>query len=182
LKGLWGELFLILQAKSCDILLKYWHVDPDEKYDFSFGELHVEVKVSEFTPRVHEFALEQLRPSSEASVFIASLLLQKSAGGLGMLDLLTEIAKRTKDQRLVAKAWRNVAAALGQELTESLDVKFDPQFARASLRLVRAEQVPCIAVPLPSGVVGARVRVSMDDCLRAHGKPWEPFERKLPKK
>ena len=181
IKGLWAELFLISIAKSADFLLKHWHLDADEKYDFSFGKTHLEVKASEMLPRVHEFAVEQIRPPSSADVYIASVLVQRSAGGIGILDLLQAIRYRTKNPTLMAKAWANVAATVGRDFTEAVDVKFDPPYTRSSLRIVKAQFVPCVQLPMPVEIVSARLRISMDECLRKHGQQWQAVERVLPR-
>lgn len=179
LKGLWAELLLMSLVKAPDALVRAWHTDPQNRFDFSFPKFHLEVKASEIADRVHEFSVEQIRPSSQGAVLVVSTLLQRTGSGVGVLELVQAVATKLRDRTLVAKLWTNMASALGKDFNESVDIRFDREHARTTLRVVDAKHVPCIATPFPVGVLAARVRVSMDHCAKSFGRPWQTIDKLL---
>lgn len=158
-KGLWAELFVIDRASSPERVVTAWHGEADEKFDFVTSKGYVEVKATEQAARIHEFALAQLRGERSTQGLVASLRLRRAAGGTGILDLARRIAARLSDDSLRAKVWTNVVDAMGRDFTEAGELAFDERFAEANARVVAALDVPCIAVPLPTGVLDARVIV-----------------------
>jgi hypothetical protein len=109
---------------------------------------------------------------------VASVLLQKSSGGIGILDLAKRIEQKLeRSTELVPKLWSNIAECMGEEFDEDLDAKYDEQFASASLKLVLASDIPCVPVPLPIDVVDARLKVSLNNVVRSKSMDWKDMER-----
>src|SRR5262249_52413336 len=79
--GLWAELFVIARAQDPETLLSFWHVEPDDRFDFSQGKDRIEVKAAQGRHRSHHFSLEQLRPGGGVRVVISSLLVERLQGG-----------------------------------------------------------------------------------------------------
>jgi len=178
IKGLWAELFVLQISSDCASMARAWHVDPEERFDFSRSEKHLEVKASESADRVHEFSVSQLRSAGKTAIVVASVLLQKSSGGIGILDLAKRIEQRLdRSTDLVPKLWRNIAESMGEDFDEDLDAKYDEQFASASLRLVLAGDIPCVPVPLPIDVIDARLKVSLANVVRSKSIDWKEVER-----
>ena len=177
IKGLWAELFVIQLSGNCASMVRGWHVDPQERFDFSKGEKHLEVKASESPERVHEFSVSQLRTAARSSIIVASILLQKSTGGIGILGLAERIEQRLhRSAELVPKLWANIAECMGEDFDSHLDAKYDEQFAASSLRLISASDIPCVPVPLPVDVVDARLKVSLSNVLRTKSIDWKDVE------
>ena len=78
IQGLWSELFLIEQSANPEKIISAWHSIPEEKFDFSFDKLRIEVKSSVTESRTHHFSLAQLNPVDNTEIIIASILLYTS--------------------------------------------------------------------------------------------------------
>ena len=177
IKGLWAELFILLMSKNCASMARAWHIDAQERFDFSNGDHHLEVKSSESMDRIHEFSVSQLRGAGKSVIVVASVLLQRSAGGLGILDLAKRVEQRLdRSSELVPKLWANIAESMGEDFDEGLDVRYDEQFAAATLKLLPAADVPCVAFPLPSDVLDARLRISLGNVIRSKAIEWKDVE------
>jgi len=157
IKGLWAELFVIDKSGLVDSLVTAWHADAVEKYDFFTTKGYLEVKATEQPQHIHEFSLAQLRGPSSADSLVASLLLRRATGGVGVLDLARRVTQRLRDATLRAKTWANVFEVLGNDFQDAHDLSFDERYAEHTLGVVIATDVPCIELPLPQGVLDARV-------------------------
>jgi hypothetical protein len=159
IKGLWAELYVIDRSAAPERMVAAWHAESDEKFDFLTPNGYVEVKATEQAVRVHDFALAQLRGPRSADGLVASLRLRRATGGVGILGLARRLTALLANEAARAKVWANVVDAMGRDFTEANDLAFDERFAEANAIVVAAQDVPCIAVPLPSGVIDARVTV-----------------------
>jgi hypothetical protein len=143
LQGLWTELLVIVDSDAPEDWVKGWREAENETFDFAFFATRMDVKSSQSQRRVHEFSLGQLQAPSGSVAYIASALVRRSAGGVGVLGLADRIAAMIADNSsLVSKIWRNVIGTLGQDFCESADVLFDEAYSRQSLRFIPAERVP----------------------------------------
>ena len=180
IKGLWAELFLIDTSTAPIDLVSAWHVDATEKFDFSSGDTHIEVKASELPQRVHEFALGQLRPAPGSHAYLASMLLQRSAGGVGVLDLGERIAaKLGMNRQLISKVWDNIAQSLGSDFGVATDIKFDEHHAFSGLRMVPIEAIPCVQTPLAPEILDVRIKVDVSAIADMHRVSRERVEAML---
>ena len=162
IKGLWAELFLIASSKSPKDMVAAWRTDINEKFDFSCGRTHIEVKSSELSQRVHEFSLSQLNSAGGATIYIASILLRRSSGGIGVLTLADHVASKLSTRPdLATKLWTNVAQALGEDFGALSDVMFDDAYAGHSLKFLHMDTVPSLREPLMPEILDVRLRIDI---------------------
>lgn len=166
-QGLWAELFLISQASEPLIVAKAWHAVPEERYDFCLGAQRVEVKSASGRRRQHHFSLEQLRPAAGACVLVASVLMERAAGGTALGTLLGEVRKLMAAAPDTAIALeKNVARLLGRDWEFALKESFDAELAASTLQFYPSRLVPCIPTPLPDGISGVHFVADL-----THAKP-----------
>lgn len=150
-QGLWAELFLIREGRNPAVLARSWHISANERYDFSVASNRVEVKSSGRRDRCHHFSLEQLETSPGVSLLIASINLERSSGGLSLVELIEEIADRVPIE-LGNRVREVVSETLGNTFQASLHASFDRELARSSIRYCWSVSVPRILRPLPDHV------------------------------
>ncbi|MGQ0700381.1 MAG: PD-(D/E)XK motif protein [Panacagrimonas sp.] len=169
LKGLWSELFVVWASKDVDAWMKAWHRDGFEKFDFAWPGVRLDVKSSERAQRIHDFALDQLCPHGDNRGVIVSILLRRTAGGMGVTDIADDLVRRLpQGSPHVGKLMANIAETLGGDFAHELDIKFDPDFARDSLRVLDAA---VIARPVVSDNRVFDVRFWVDVSHEAHPCP-----------
>lgn len=152
-QGLWAELFVLVASTDAETMASAWHSDLEDRYDFSAGDQRIEVKSAEGRVRRHRFSLSQLMPPSDATVLIASVLLERAAGGTSLEDLLDRARKRLSINALLqAKLDQVVALTLGESLPRALGMAFDWELAKQSLRFFSSTSVPSIPCGLPPEV------------------------------
>lgn len=151
IQGLWAELCLIATARDKTVVARGWHATPDDRYDFVRGPERVEVKSSGRRERRHHFSLEQLSPPASARLWIASLFVERSAGGVSLGALLEHACDSLS--ALDATRLRYVTAeSLGAGFANALEVSFDFELARDSLRYYESTAVPLPPLPMPAEI------------------------------
>lgn len=146
LQGLWAELFFITEANDICKLVSAWHQNIEDKHDFSFGDIRVDVKSSTFRERVHYFSAEQLTSSENIQIYIASIFVETMSNGLSIKNLLDLIETQLKgDIDLVNKVRLLTFTTLGNEIS-AINKKFDYQLAKDSLMICDAKDVPKISI------------------------------------
>lgn len=161
-QGLWAELFVIAISGDTNCWLRAWRGHANEKFDFAFDAVRVEVKSGQSPRRLHSFSLEQLAPPPGSNVYVASVLVRQSVGGAGVLDLADRLANGVAEHgALVDKIWRNTVEALGRDFSELTDVRFDEAHAQQTLRFVAAELVPRPRL-VDAGVTNVRFESDID--------------------
>lgn len=161
IQGLWSELFLINQSKAPAKLVRAWHCVPEERYDFSFESMRLEVKSTSTRNRVHHFSLEQLVPPLGAKLFIVSVFTEVSSVGKSISDLISEIESKLSDQKLVNKLRLVTYATLGNSITEMNYISYDLQIAKDSIRFYESKDIPKIEV-VPLHVSKVEFRSSLE--------------------
>jgi hypothetical protein len=147
LQGLWAELFIIEQSDSPENLINGWHSIPEEKFDFSFGKLRLEVKSSATNERTHHFSSGQLNPIKDTEIIIASIFTNVSSGGFSIIDLLSKINIKINDYpRQKEKLYLLVYSTLGVDIDKINQVKFDYELAKASLKTYKSSEIPKIEI------------------------------------
>lgn len=141
IQGLWAELLIIEQSKKPETLVNYWHNIPEEKFDFNADIEKIEVKSSSNLERVHIFTADQLNPSNESQVIIASIFTKQVSNGLNVLNLLDNINNRITDNLLIEKVFRIVSKTLGNTFEQTTKIKYDYDLAKKSLRFYRHQDV-----------------------------------------
>ena len=162
MQGLWAELFLISEAANPEKLVKGWHTIPEEKYDFSFGKIRMEVKSSATGKREHHFSRRQLTPPSGCRVFVASVLVEMVAEGKSIADLVREITQKLKgNYELIEKLNFVTSSTLGNSIQQIHDIHFDYELAIDTLQFFDAESIPKIK-ELPEFVSEVKFKSSLE--------------------
>lgn len=159
IQGLWAELFIIVQSSDPAQLIRSWHVVPEDRYDFCAGRHRIEVKSTTGRLRCHHFSLEQLRPPLGTTVLVASLFVERVAGGETVFDLVERLRLRVYEYpRLLAHIDQVVGATLGSGWRQATEFRFDRELAADSLRFFEAAVIPCINLQPPPEVTEVRFR------------------------
>ncbi|HCN77747.1 MAG TPA: hypothetical protein DIT13_11210 [Verrucomicrobiales bacterium] len=158
IQGLWAELFVLANSPDVPRWSLGWHTDPMERYDFAMQRLRVEVKSSANRVRRHHFSHEQLHPPSGIELWIASVFVERSSGGINCIELLREIqSELSADAAFAVEA--KLLEALGSDFSKVQDNRFDAALAADSLSFVSVSAVPRMAEDLPDGVSELRYAV-----------------------
>jgi hypothetical protein len=145
IQGLWCELFLIEQSSFPEKLIAGWHSIPEEKFDFSFGKLRLEVKSSASDSRIHHFSSRQLNPINDTEIIIASVLVSSNVAGFGINDLLIKInGKLNEFPKQKEKLHLLVYWTLGIDIEKVNQIKFDYELAKSSLHFYQSTSIPKI--------------------------------------
>ncbi len=157
IQGLWSELFLISQSKKPIPLIKAWHLNPDDRYDFRIDNEYIEVKSTASLTREHHFSLEQLTPPEGVTVIIASMMMEKSQAGSTIWDLLAKLRKKTsRKPDLALQLEEIVSRTLGTNWKFALEDRFDERSAKRSLAYYDAKDIPCVDPEIPTQVRNVR--------------------------
>ena len=161
-QGLWAELLVIAEAFDPKLLLRSWHGEPGDRYDFSADKQCMEVKSSSGQARIHHFSLEQLNPASGTTAIVISLFVQRSADGLTVIDIIDSIRSQIGDDlRLLAHLHRNVTITLGADWRQATSIKFDKQLAKKSIRIYDVGSIPSVNWPTPLEVTEVKFKSNL---------------------
>ena len=153
LLGLFGELYLIMRSGDAVKTLSSWRSDERSRFDFSTGDVRLEVKVTTSRTRRHTFSYDQCNPPSGTIAVVASLQAEEASGGIEVQTIVERIEARiTSKNDLLLKLHDTIASTLGNGLKESLSRRFDLHLAESSLRFFNLLDVPAIRGQLPNGV------------------------------
>ncbi len=147
IQGLWAELLVIEQSLHPETLIAAWHSQPNAKYDFTMGRDKIEVKSTSAEERIHRFALDQLNPSPNSRLLIASVIVRESAegtGGLSLHNLYDRICNRVTVVNSRLKLYSTLVATIGSDYTKFDNVFFDHVAASDSLAFFDVKVVPHI--------------------------------------
>ncbi len=111
--------------------------------------------------RTHRFSHEQLRPPLGTLAVIASVLIERSAGGHSVNDLVDAIRERIADPELLVRLDAVVAQTLGSEWRAAQEDRFDTQLASESIRFLDARTIPSVPAGLPPEVSEVHFRVDL---------------------
>tara|TARA_B100000029_G_scaffold79037_1_gene70476 strand:- start:91 stop:1095 length:1005 start_codon:yes stop_codon:yes gene_type:complete len=125
-QGLWAELFLIHRSSNTRKMLKYWHDQAEDKYDFSLNKNFIEVKSTLSLERKHSFSLHQAYPKNDETVVIASMMLEEDSSGLSLSELMALITDEIKgDKDLINKFHSMCYETLGKGYKDALTKSFN---------------------------------------------------------
>lgn len=162
-QALFAELLVIARARDPVALAQAWHMEPEDRFDFSSGPERIEVKSTSGETRRHHFSLEQVRPEAEVEVLIVSVRVVRAAAGLMLGALLDRVRTLfAGDADLLLHVDHVVAESLGGSLRRALRERFDEEVALSSVQLYRANDVPSVDSDLPPGVSGVRFVAELD--------------------
>ncbi len=158
IQGIWSELFLIEQSKFPEKVILGWHSIPEEKFDFSFDKLRIEVKSSSTESRTHHFSSTQLNQINDTEIIIASILVNTSVAGFSVIDLMNKInGKLDNFPKQKEKLHLLVYSTLGIDVERVNEIKFNYELAKESLRFYKSEDIPKIeSTNIPKEVSNVR--------------------------
>ena len=119
-QGLWAELLLIAYSSDPELLIGAWHEDPDEVYDFALANERLEVKSARGAYRRHHFSSSQLPARAGIELTVASVLVQRVAGGATLWDLLQQLRARVRTSAHVVAMRKTLAVVPISSLRASL--------------------------------------------------------------
>ncbi len=146
-QGLWAELLVISRSGDPEKLVEAWHSQPAAKFDFALGCSKLEVKSTSGDTRIHHFSLDQLCPSANSTILIASMVVRECArgnGGLSVEDLRDEIFKRLQSIDARLRLVEIIADTLGEKYGQARKLTFDYVGACDALRFYNAVDIPSI--------------------------------------
>lgn len=153
LNGLLGELFLIASSRDVRVAAAAWRSTDIDRFDFSTGNVRLDVKASSERLRVHHLSSEQCQPPAGTVGLLASLFIEGSGGGQSLRELIAAIeAELAGNDDLILKVQETIAEALGESLPTAMGVRFDDRLALASLRFYDLASVPAIRDGVPPEV------------------------------
>jgi hypothetical protein len=171
IQGIWAELFVIAGAQEPERLLRAWHAEPSDVFDFSEGSQYLEVKSSGSRSRLHRVALEQLYPPRGSVGVLASVVVERAGVGTtieDLVDMAEEFVGYGED--LHVKLAAGVVAAIGSDWPLASRMGFDFEQATSMFALFNCSDVPRIATEsVPQNVSRVRFDTRLDDvtALRA---------------
>lgn len=159
LNGLLGELFLIAVSRDVRAAVAAWRSTELNRFDFSTGNVRLDVKASAERLRVHHLSAEQCQPPAGTVGLLASLFIESSGGGQSLRELVVAIeAALDGNDDLILKVQETIAETLGESLPTAMGARFDDRLARASLRFYDLGMVPAIRDGVPPEVSGVHFR------------------------
>ena len=159
LNGLVGELFLIAASRDVGASVAAWRSTDIDRFDFSTGNVRLDVKASAERSRIHHLSAEQCQPPAGTVGLLASLFIESSGGGQSLRELVVAIeAALAGNDNLILKVQETIAETLGEALPTAMGARFDDRLALASLRFYDLATVPAIRDGVPPEVSGVHFR------------------------
>lgn len=143
-RGLWAELLVIERSTDPEYLIKAWHEDPEDKYDFNDSTDKIEVKSTAGNSRTHVFSLEQLYPNDSSKLLVASILVNSTGIGKTIFDLVDMISAKISNTDCSLKLNEIVLKTIGMHIDECNNMFFDYSFAIDSMRFYNSTAIPSI--------------------------------------
>ena len=168
-RGIFAELLVIHLSTSPHTAVRAWHSAPEDRFDFSIGDVRLEVKSSASRRRVHNFSMEQCIPPSGTVGVLASIFVERSGGGLSLLELVQRVETQLAgDENLIVKLHETIAESLGSETASSLEMRFDEELATSSYRIYDLEAIPAIRADVPNEISSVHFRSDLSRTLEAN--------------
>lgn len=163
-RGLWAELLVIERSKNPEYLIRAWHEEPEDRYDFNDSIDKIEVKSTSGDSRIHLFSLEQLNPNDSASLIIASVLVNATGIGKTIFDIIDMLSSRISDTECEIKLMEIVLKTIGPHVEECANMHFDYNFASDTLKFYDSKIIPAIRKEdVPSAVSAVHFRSDLTD-------------------
>lgn len=143
-RGLWAELLVIERSSNPEYLIKAWHEEPEDRYDFNDSIDKIEVKSTSGDLRTHVFSLEQLSPNDSADLLIASVFVNATGIGKSLFDLVDMISAKVSDTDCNLKLSEIVLKTIGHHVDEAKSMHFDYNYALDTLQYYDSKLIPSI--------------------------------------
>lgn len=159
-QGLWAELLVIERSTDPELLINAWHTEPSSKYDFTIGRDKIEVKSTSSEVRKHKIVLDQLNPTPNSRLLIASTTVRESGHGdegLSVDELRNKICDRVTSAEARTHLFLVIANTLGEDYSKARKIYFDYVEASDSLKFYDYHSIPKIdKESVPQGVTGVK--------------------------
>lgn len=163
-RGLWAELLVIERSSNPEYLIKAWHEEPEDRYDFNDSNDKIEVKSTFGDNRTHVFSLEQLHPNDSANLIIASVLVNSSGIGKTIFDLADLISSKISSTECNLKLMEMILTTIGPHISECANMHFDYNYATDTLKFYDSRIIPSIKKEdVPAAVSAVHFRTDMTD-------------------
>ena len=146
-QGLWAELLVIERSLHPETLINAWHNSPTAKFDFTMGRDKIEVKSTSAEERIHHFTIDQLNPSPNSRLLIASVIVRESGqgvGGISVRNLYDRICSRVTAINARLQLYLVMAETIGNDFAKLDNTFFDYVEASDTLAFFDATDVPHI--------------------------------------
>lgn len=153
--GLWGELHVIRSSQNLRKAVRAWSSSRNARYDFITDGFGLEVKSTVKPSRIHCFSLEQLRPTADIRVFVASILLVENPGGETVAELIDQVYEALDDPEERSRFFRLCLRKGGADIYAS-DVRLSLLPKSASVLLFDSSQLPTPSVQTGDPVMNVR--------------------------
>lgn len=153
LNGLLGELVLIAASRNAPATAAAWRSSDYDRFDFSTGDVRLDVKAAADRRRAHHLSAEQCNPPTGTVGLLASVFIEGSGGGQSVRELLRTVeGKLAGYDDLILKVQEAVAETLGETLPSAMEMRFDYHLARSSLQFYDLSLIPAIRDGIPPEV------------------------------
>lgn len=179
IQGLWAELLVIDQSTRPEVLINAWHSSPSAKYDFTFGRDKIEVKSTSSEERIHKFSLDQLNPSPNSRLLIASTVVResgKAADGLSVRDLYERIRNRVTAVDSQLRLYTIIAETIGSDIAKLESIFYDYTAAVDFLAFYDYHDIPSISIDnVPPLVSEVRFSSNLNGLIdvRSNNSPFD---------
>ncbi len=152
LVGLWGELFVINASKNIEVLIRAWHPETNDKFDFYSQKQALEIKTTTSNNRIHNFSYDQLKVGDEKMI-VCSIMLRSSRTGKSLEDLKKEILDQVKSDDLKNQFELIYYKIVGEITEEDIEeYKFDTSYSEENIKYFNLLNVPRLNEEPMSGV------------------------------
>lgn len=154
IQGLWAELLLIEHSTDPNYLIRSWHIDVNDKYDFNDGKDKLEVKSTTLPQKkIHSFSIEQLNPNNNSNLIIASINTSFVGQGVNIFELKDRICNRIPDLQIQYRLNEVIIKTIGNDISKVSEMYLDYQSAVDSIAYFDAKDIPSISIEnIPVGV------------------------------
>ena len=162
LRGLWSELFLIYISKDKQKMLRGWHLNMNDKLDFTFDDgPDFELKSTMARDRRHWFSHNQLRSRDPKGLVVVSMQLQRLAAGLTLDTLHNKLVEMLgQDEKLKnAKKHLHAAKIANYELYKTFC--FDGALGKSSLKFYPCETIPSLDIEEHPAIKEVRYEIDL---------------------
>jgi hypothetical protein len=142
IRGLWAELFVILESSETSIWLEKWPEKTKTTFDFTHNHIGIDVKSFGGSYRKHYFKYEQLNNISIEQSLILSLCCKKDENGKSILDLLKAIKLEVDDNDLISMLETKVFKLAGENIADTQ--RFNLNIAKDTLMILEGSSIPKI--------------------------------------
>ena len=163
--GLWGELYILSQASNTVHAVRCWCRHKMAKYDFVTRDFVLEAKTTLRSRRKHGFSLDQLRPSSDFSVYLASLALVELNSGRTVAELIDNVYANIDNEELRISFLKQCVLKGGQDIYRST-LKLDVFPDGTSLAIFDAASLPVPQVSEADPIESVRFDLDLTDLAR----------------